>query len=154
MNGLFGYVIKIQERKNWMLFMNKEASKPMKNLKIKLLIFILLLAPPVTGIVQLWINRHFPWAAYLYLIASLMAFYGYWSDKRRAGTDARRIPEARLHLLELLGGWAGALIAQQLFRHKTRKVSFQFIFWLIVFAHELFWLDQLCLNGKYLGGIQ
>jgi len=37
-----------------------------------------------------------------------------------------------LHLLSLLGGWPGALIGQGLFRHKTSKQSFQFMFWLTV----------------------
>lgn len=36
-----------------------------------------------------------------------------------------RTPENTLHVAELLGGWPGALVAQQLFRHKTRKISYQ-----------------------------
>lgn len=42
-------------------------------------------------------------------------------------------------MFELLGGWPGALIAQQKFRHKTRKVSFQVVFWAIVLVHQAFW---------------
>ena len=44
-----------------------------------------------------------------------------------------------LHGLEAAGGWPGALVAQRVFRHKTRKRSFQIIFWLIVLAHLAFW---------------
>ena len=58
-----------------------------------------------------------------------------------------RTPEVRLHLFELLGGWPGALVAQQVFRHKTRKLSFQLVFWGIVLLHQSFWLDSL-LGGR------
>lgn len=70
-----------------------------------------------------------------YGIISLVLFGMYGIDKRAAGRDARRIPESRLHLLELLGGWPGALLAQQLFRHKTRKSRYQLVFWLAVLVN-------------------
>ena len=54
----------------------------------------------------------------------LLAFGAHVIDKRAAIGGRRRIPEARLHLLELLGGWPGALLAMILMRHKTRKVSY------------------------------
>jgi uncharacterized membrane protein YsdA (DUF1294 family) len=60
-------------------------------------------------------------------------------DKARAEKEERRVPENTLHMLELLGGWPGALIAQQWLRHKTAKVSYQVIFWLIVMGHVVFW---------------
>jgi uncharacterized membrane protein YsdA (DUF1294 family) len=44
----------------------------------------------------------------------------------------RRTPESTLHLLSVLGGWPGALVAQQMFRHKSRKLEFQIVFWLTV----------------------
>lgn len=77
-------------------------------------------------------------------------FFLYWSDKRKAQTDRWRTPENILHAVELAGGWPGALIAQQVFRHKTRKVSYQVLFWVIVLLHEVFWLDQLFLGGTLL----
>ncbi|MEP5176799.1 DUF1294 domain-containing protein [Marinobacter alexandrii] len=67
-----------------------------------------------------------------YAAMSLLALIMYAIDKAAAVKGRRRVPENRLHLLELLGGWPGALIGQQLFRHKTRKGSFQFGFWLCV----------------------
>ncbi len=63
----------------------------------------------------------------------------YGIDKDRAGRSEWRLTESLLHLLELLGGWPGALFAQQLFRHKTRKVGFQVIFWIVVLAHLGLW---------------
>ena len=56
--------------------------------------------------------------------------YGY--DKAVAGGTRRRIPENVLHLLAIAGGSPGALLAQVLFRHKTVKVSFRRVYWLIV----------------------
>lgn len=75
--------------------------------------------------------------AYLLLVAvaSTIAFVVYGIDKRRAGTDARRVPERTLHLLALAGGWPGALYAQQRFRHKTQKVRFRVVFWGTVALH-------------------
>lgn len=84
-----------------------------------------------------------PWWLLAYPLLSLAAFFAYWRDKRSAERGAWRTPEQTLHLLELFGGWPGALLAQQLLRHKTRKFSFQLVFWLIVLLHQLFWLDHL-----------
>jgi len=69
-------------------------------------------------------------AAYLGL--SVLAFLAYAADKSAAQRNAWRTKESSLHLLELLGGWPGALVAQRTFRHKTAKASFQFVFWLMV----------------------
>ncbi len=66
------------------------------------------------------------------LVVSLVTFVLYGWDKRKAQGDGWRVPEARLHLLELVGGWPGALIGQRVFRHKTSKLSFQVVFWLMV----------------------
>ncbi len=76
-------------------------------------------------------------AAYLLVLAamSVVTFVAYGWDKHRARRGVRRIPEATLHTLELLGGWPGALVARALFRHKTRKLSYRLVFYAIVLAH-------------------
>jgi uncharacterized membrane protein YsdA (DUF1294 family) len=67
-----------------------------------------------------------------YIGLSLFAYLVYALDKSAARVGAWRTAENRLHLLALLGGWPGALIAQQLLRHKSRKASFRFTFWVTV----------------------
>jgi len=70
--------------------------------------------------------------ASLYLIASIVTFVAYRIDKAAAQANTRRTPELTLHLLALVGGWPGALVAQHLLNHKTRKVPFQVVFWMCV----------------------
>jgi uncharacterized membrane protein YsdA (DUF1294 family) len=78
----------------------------------------------------------------LYLGASSVAFLAYALDKSAAVNDRWRTRERTLHLLALVGGWPGALAAQGLLRHKTRKVSFQGLFWATVVLNccALAWL--------------
>lgn len=64
--------------------------------------------------------------------ASVLAFLYYAFDKSAARSGRWRTPESTLHLFGLLGGWPGALLAQRIFRHKTRKLSFQVAFWITV----------------------
>ncbi|MEE2762200.1 MAG: cold shock and DUF1294 domain-containing protein [Pseudomonadota bacterium] len=77
-----------------------------------------------------------------YSAVSLVGFVMYWIDKRAATRGAQRTPENTLHLFELCCGWPGALLAQQIFRHKTRKFSYQVVFWLAVIVNvgALGWL--------------
>ena len=79
-------------------------------------------------------------AAAAYGVMSLITVAAYGADKTLARRGARRIRERTLHLLELTGGWPGALVAQQLFRHKRRKPSFFLVTWLIVAAHVGAWI--------------
>jgi len=76
-------------------------------------------------------------AAYLIVVAvmSLVSFIAYGLDKRRAVNGGRRVSERTLHLMAFLGGWPGAWFGQRQFRHKTRKVSFRIVFWILVVLH-------------------
>jgi uncharacterized membrane protein YsdA (DUF1294 family) len=74
---------------------------------------------------------------------SLLTFGIYGADKKAAVANRPRVPEAALHLFELLGGWPGAYVAQHWFRHKTVKLSFRVVFWIIVLLHEFIALDSL-----------
>ncbi|MBP5998077.1 MAG: DUF1294 domain-containing protein [Azonexus sp.] len=68
----------------------------------------------------------------LYAAASLVAFAAYALDKSAARGGRRRTPEKTLHLLALLGGWPGALVAQNRLRHKSSKTPFLAVFWATV----------------------
>ena len=67
-----------------------------------------------------------------YLGLSLAAFMAYAFDKSSAISGGWRTPEQTLHLFALAGGWPGALLAQQVLRHKTSKQSFVGVFWMTV----------------------
>jgi uncharacterized membrane protein YsdA (DUF1294 family) len=78
----------------------------------------------------------------LYFAASAATFVAYAIDKSAATRDTWRIRESTLHLLAVIGGWPGALVAQQALRHKSRKPSFRTTFWFTVLLNcaGLAWL--------------
>jgi len=128
------------------------APEGVRNLRPKLLALAGLCLLPALGAAQMaWSGTSWLPLA-LYPLVSLVSLLLYWQDKQQARTQAWRTPEKVLHASELCGGWPGALVAQQLFRHKTRKVSYQATFWGIVALHEVFWVDHLLLDGRWLGG--
>lgn len=78
---------------------------------------------------------------------SLLSWVAYRNDKRRAEKGRQRVPEAYLQALSLVGGWPGAFLAQRWFRHKTSKVSFQLIFWMIVLVYQVVAMELLTGGG-------
>lgn len=78
----------------------------------------------------------------VYLVMSSITFIAYKLDKSAAAADRQRTPENTLHALALFGGWPGAMIAQQLLRHKSSKESFRAMFWVTVVLNcaVLIWL--------------
>lgn len=74
----------------------------------------------------------------VYLVLSVISFVVYHLDKRAAKRDgASRTSEQTLLLLGLFGGWPGAIIAQQVLRHKSSKKSFRRLFWFTVILNIL-----------------
>jgi uncharacterized membrane protein YsdA (DUF1294 family) len=65
-----------------------------------------------------------PFAVFALILVNLWTVLRFWQDKERAKAGERRIPEGDLLGLALIGGSPGALLARQLFRHKTRKEPF------------------------------
>ena len=68
----------------------------------------------------------------IYLVASAISFIAYALDKSAAKNNKWRTHESTLHLFSAVGGWPGALAAQRLLRHKSKKQSFQIVFWITV----------------------
>jgi len=73
----------------------------------------------------------------------LSTFLAYRNDKKKAEAGEWRTPESTLHLLEILGGWPAAFLAQRLLRHKISKAKYQVAFWAIVVIHEYVTFDFL-----------
>lgn len=74
-------------------------------------------------------------AMFLPMILSAITYVVYALDKHAAQTGRWRTQETTLHLLELLGGWPGAWVAQQTLRHKSRKPGYRVAFWTMVLLH-------------------
>lgn len=72
------------------------------------------------------------WLLLFIAALNLLTFALYYFDKRAAILGGPRTPENTLHVLALLGGWPGAFLAQRIFRHKSSKAGFQFMFWISV----------------------
>lgn len=73
---------------------------------------------------------------------NLFAYALYAADKSAARGNTWRTPENKLHMIALMGGWPGALVAQDVLRHKSTKSSFQWTFWFTVLANcaVMLWL--------------
>ncbi len=82
-----------------------------------------------------------------FVTTNLVAFILFGVDKSRSQqVGMRRIRERTLWLSMLIGGSLGALLAMHLFRHKTKKISFQAVatiilalqIWLIYYFYQLY----------------
>lgn len=58
------------------------------------------------------------------LVINVVTFLRFGIDKRRAIAGTRRVPEADLLGLAMIGGTPAAYAARRYFRHKTRKQPF------------------------------
>ena len=126
-----------------------QRAEGVRNVRLKLLLLGVLCLLPGLGAARMAWNDQAWWPLALYPAMSLISLLLYWQDKQQARKQAWRTPEKVLHASELCGGWPGALVAQQLFRHKTRKVSYQLVFWGIVLLHQVFWFDYLFLAQRF-----
>jgi len=87
---------------------------------------VLVLFGAVVLILFLWRLGLAPlYAGLIGVNAITLLLYGY--DKRQAIGGGARIPEVVLHFVALLGGSPAALIGQELFHHKTRKLAFRLV---------------------------
>lgn len=95
----------------------------------------LLLTAVSTVLLGLFVDLGWFWSYLIGIPAVTFIIYGY--DKAIAGGTATRVPERVLHILTVIGGTVGALLGQQLFRHKTFKKPFVLWFRGIVILQAL-----------------
>ena len=66
------------------------------------------------------------------IAVNAFAFLIFGFDKLQAVRRGFRVPEMVLWGISLIGGSIGALLGMNIFRHKTRKTSFQFVLVIII----------------------
>jgi uncharacterized membrane protein YsdA (DUF1294 family) len=108
---------------------------------MSLLIIVALLVLPFIAIQHG--GADYRWVAAYEVSISMLTYWIYAHDKRCAELGGWRVPEVRLHFLELLGGWPGGFLAQRRLRHKCSKGSYQIVFWLIVLVWQFAAVDSL-----------
>ena len=81
------------------------------------------------------------------LVMSFITFVAFAIDKRRAINGSWRTRESTLHLMELLGGWPGAVVAMMVIRHKTKDARYRTIHHLIIGLHVIIWFFMI--NGLW-----
>ena len=106
-----------------------------------ILLILLLLVLPFIAVQRSGVD--YRWVVAYGILISALTYWMYARDKRRAEQGGWRVPETRLHLLDLLGGWPGGFVAQRRLRHKCSKGSYQFVFWLIVSGWQFAAFDSL-----------
>lgn len=118
---------------------------PKKNSKLSIYLSCLFLS----AITSAYFIGHIPQKLLLgYFCLSIITFLAYAFDKSKARHGAWRTKESTLHFFSLIGGWPGAAVAQQLFRHKSQKRKFRIIFWLTIMTN----FGGLISLYSYLGG--
>ncbi|MBW4967964.1 DUF1294 domain-containing protein [Pseudoalteromonas sp. CR1] len=98
-----------------------------------------------------WV-AHFKWGITIFAptyitVISAITFIMYAWDKQKAKQSVNkkvsRTSERTLHLLALCGGWPGALIAQQLLRHKSQKKRFITVLWVCILLNIVLYFFAL-----------
>lgn len=125
----------IEPKKSVSRTVDKSSSLALQTLLLSLL--------PGLGSIHLALTTGNPIPLILYPVMSFITFGLYADDKSRAQQGRWRTQENTLHLCEFMGGWLGGFVAQQKLRHKSSKVSYQVVFWVIAILHIVFWLDWL-----------
>lgn len=91
----------------------------------------------------------------IYGILSAITFANYALDKSAAQKGRWRTAESQLHLLSLIGGWPGAVLAQKVLRHKSVKKAFQSVFYatVIINCAALAWLISSQSGTEFMNAI-
>jgi len=78
------------------------------------------------------------WLLVLLIATNISTFLVMGYDKMQASMRGARTPEVVFYLMTLLGGSVGMLAGMYVFRHKTRKASFQFFVGLMIILQIVF----------------
>jgi len=89
-------------------------------------------------------------ACLFYFAVSTVTYTVYAFDKHAKMTGTWRIPEMSFHVLNLLGGWIGALFAQALMHHKYHDIGFKFLFWTTLVVNILLYCWMITDEGAML----
>lgn len=135
------------------VFLNNNISTTKMKLKSILILFSALFLSGMA--ISVVMDKLPAFVLIIYAVMSLATFFMYWLDKSAARKNTWRTKENTLQLMALMGGWPGALIGQQLFRHKSKKTPFQIMFWLLVIVNLglIVWLHTLQAK-PYLNAVQ
>ncbi|MDR1630249.1 MAG: DUF1294 domain-containing protein [Oscillospiraceae bacterium] len=72
-----------------------------------------------------------------FIIISILSCIVTWNDKQAAKNNRRRVPEARLFTLALLGGAPAMLLTMKRIRHKTKHRRFMWGLPAIITLHAI-----------------
>ena len=106
---------------------------------------LLLVALPILSVTHAAVIHSIPLSLVsCYIICiNIITYRTYKGDKMSARLKSQRVPESTLHMLEGLGGWPLAFIAQRHLRHKCSKMHYQSTFWFIVACHYFIAIDYM-----------
>ncbi len=77
------------------------------------------------------------------VIANIVTYILFFADKKASETRSRRISEKMLLLWCAVGGSLGGYMAMHHFRHKTKKQTFRYRFFILVAIQALLVLGAL-----------
>lgn len=86
-------------------------------------------------------------ACVFYIAISTITYTLYAFDKHAMYSGTWRIPALIFHLLNLAGGWIGALLAQSIMHHKYHDIGYKFLFWTTVVLNILFYCWTITDDG-------
>ncbi|MCZ4293264.1 DUF1294 domain-containing protein [Vibrio sinaloensis] len=86
----------------------------------------------------------------LYFAASTATYTLYALDRHAMMNGGWRVPEVAFHVMNVFGGWVGALLAQSFMHHKYHDVGFKFLFWSTLVLNIALFAWSLTSEGAFL----
>lgn len=77
--------------------------------------------------------------SYYFIIINIINFILFAIDKQKAKKNQWRIPESWLFFTSFIGGSLGGLLAMNIMKHKTSKVTFLIIMPILAIFNFLTW---------------